>query len=246
MNINSILNSDSISELLDAIDNFCRNAVAESDNDICMSLKEEVSASDKDILGILGAYLCACEDGDEVIEALYEFSGNCSGFAVCDNEETKQITKNEFEGILDECEDKCMLLTCIEEEHKLRTAEIEAYNPFENFGVRFKNENICVLLPRIDISTDVKKYISDTIGEILYGVIEKRIKPETIRAEMNRYIPGARNDNRNTKDLFKKYLYDVVVHKDRKPGIYLEFDDHMRQLFSVEFYKRLIVQYLRE
>ena len=157
MNINSILNSDSISELLDAIDNFCRNAVAESGNDICMSLKEEVSASDKDILGILGAYLCACEDGDEVIEALYEFSGNCSGFAVCDNEETKQITKNEFEGILDECEDKCMLLTCIEEEHKLRTAEIEAYNSFENFGVRFKNENICVLLPRIDISTDVKK-----------------------------------------------------------------------------------------
>lgn len=33
MNINSILNSDSISELLDAIDNFCRNAVTENDND---------------------------------------------------------------------------------------------------------------------------------------------------------------------------------------------------------------------
>ena len=81
MNINNILKADNISELLDAIDNFCRNAVTASDNDICMSLKEEVSASDKDILGILGAYLCACEDGDEVIEALYEFSGNCSGFA---------------------------------------------------------------------------------------------------------------------------------------------------------------------
>ena len=97
MNINSILNSDNISELIDAIDDFCRNAAAASDNDICMSLKEEVSVSDKDILGILGAYLCACEDGDEVIEALYEFSGNCSGFAVCDNEMTKQITKDEFD-----------------------------------------------------------------------------------------------------------------------------------------------------
>ena len=134
----------------------------------------------------------------------------------------------------------------IEEEHKLRTAEVEAYNTCKNFGVRFKNENICVLLPRVDTNANKKKYISDTIGEILYGVIEKRIKPETIRAEMNRYIPGARNDSRNTKELFKKYLYDVVVHKDRKPGIYLEFDDHMRQLFSIEFYKRLIVQYLRE
>lgn len=180
MSIKNILKSDTISELLDAIDDFCRNAVAESDNDICMSLKEKVLASDKDILGILGAYLCACEDSDEVIEALYEFSGNCSGFAVCDNEETKQITKAEFEEVLDDCEDKCMLMSCIEEEHKLMTAEIEAYNTCENFGVRFKNENICVLLPRIDINADVKKYISDTIGEILYGVIEKRIKPETI------------------------------------------------------------------
>lgn len=246
MNIYSILNSDSISELLDAIDNFCRNAVTENDNDICMSLKEEVSASDKDILGILGAYLCACEDGGEVIEALYEFSGNCSDFAVCDNEETKQITKGEFEGILDDCEDKCMLMTCIEEKHKLRAAEIEAYNPFANFGVKFRSENICVLLPRVDINTDSTKYISDTIGEILYRVIEKRIKPEIIRTEMNRYILGARNDSSTTKDLFKKYLYDVVVHKNRKPGIYPEFDEHMRQLFSIEFYKRLIVQYLRE
>lgn len=246
MSIENILKSDTISELLDAIDDFCRNAVAESDNDICMSLKEEVSASDKDILGILGAYLCACEDGDEIIEALHEFSGNCSGFAVCDSEMTKQITKAEFEEVLDDCEEKCMLTTCIEEEHKLRTAEIEAYNTCENFGVRFKNENICLLLPRVDISSDKKKYISDTIGEILYGVIEKRIKPETIRTEMNRYVPGARNDSRTTKELFKKYLYDVVVHKDRKPGIYLEFDDHMRQLFSIEFYKRLIVQYIRE
>ncbi len=81
MDIKNILKSDTISELLDAIDDFCRNAVAESDNDICMSLEEEVSASDKDILGILGAYLCACEDGDEIIEAQHEFSGNCSGFA---------------------------------------------------------------------------------------------------------------------------------------------------------------------
>lgn len=246
MNINNILKADNISELLDVIDNFCRNAVTASDNDICMSLKEEVSASDKDILGILGAYLCACEDGDEVIEALYEFSGNCSGFAVCDNEMTKQITKDEFEGILDDCEDKCTLMTCIEEEHELKVAEIEAYNPFANFGVRFKNENICVLLPRVDINTDSTKYISDTIGDILYRVIEKRIKPEIIRTEMNRYIPGARDDNSTTKELFKKYLYDVVVHKNRKPGIYPEFDEHMRQLFSIEFYKRLIMQYLRE
>ena len=70
--------------------------------------------------------------------------------------------------------------------------------------MRFKNENIGVLLSRVDINTDSTKYISDTIGEILYRVIEKRIKPEIIRTEMNRYIPGARDNNSTTKELFKK------------------------------------------
>ncbi len=32
MNINNILKADNISELLDDIDNFCRNAIAASDN----------------------------------------------------------------------------------------------------------------------------------------------------------------------------------------------------------------------
>lgn len=81
---------------------------------------------------------------------------------------------------------------------------------------------------------------------MLYKVIETKIPPETIRREMNRYIPAARDNKKSTKELFRKYFYDVVVHKDRKPGIYPEFDDHMRQLFSIEFFKRLIVQYLLE
>ena len=77
-------------------------------------------------------------------------------------------------------------------------------------------------------------------------IVETKIKPEEIRREMNRYIPETRNSEETTKKLFKQYFYDVVIHKDRKPGIYLEFDDHMRQLFSIEFFKRLIVRYQRE
>ena len=84
------------------------------------------------------------------------------------------------------------------------------------------------------------------IGGILYKIVETKIKPEEIRHEMNRYIPATRNSEESTKRLFKKYFYDVVIHKDRKPGIYLEFDDYMHQIFSIEFFKRLIVRYLRE
>ena len=139
-----------------------------------------------------------------------------------------------------------MLETCIESKYEIKAAEISAYSECREHDVRFKGNSICVLLPRIDINTDTKKYISDMIGGILYKIVETKIKPEEIRHEMNRYIPATRNSEESTKNLFKKCFYDVVVHKDRKPGIYFEFDDHMRQLFSIEFFKRLIVQYLRE
>ena len=84
---------------------------------------------------------------------------------------TRQITKAEFEVILDECEDEYMLETCIENKYEIKTAEISAYSECRERDVRFKENNICVLLPRIDINTDTKKYMSDTIGGILYKIV---------------------------------------------------------------------------
>ncbi len=81
---------------------------------------------------------------------------------------------------------------------------------------------------------------------IFYKIVETKIKPEEIRHEMNRYISATCNSEKFTKNYLNNTFYDVVIHKGRKPGIYLEFDDHMRRLFSIEFFKRLIVQYLRE
>lgn len=64
---------------------------------------------------------------------------------------------------MDECEDECMLETCIENKYEIKTAEISAYSECREHDVRFKENNICVLLSRIYINTDTKKYISDMI-----------------------------------------------------------------------------------
>lgn len=69
-------------------------------------------------------YLCVCEDGDEIVEAIQEFMDNCRGLIEADEEVTQQTTKAEFEAVLDECEDKCAVRTCIEKEYKLNVAEI--------------------------------------------------------------------------------------------------------------------------
>ena len=73
MSINKIMEANSIGELLSAIDDFCLDTTVCDNDSECLGLKEEVLASGKDVLSILASYLCVCEDGDEVINALYEF-----------------------------------------------------------------------------------------------------------------------------------------------------------------------------
>ena len=247
MNTDKIINAQNLRELLDAIDEFCRKSLLRDDDSKCFELKERVENSiNNDYLMLLSSYFVVCEDGDEIIDALYEFAGNCKGFVEADEEMTQQVTKDEFEAILDECEDKCALKTCIEDNHVLKAAETECYNQYREFGLRFKENNINIILPRIDINTDIKKYISEELGLILYGVLKTKLDDDYIRKEMARYIPEARQSEKTTRELFKENFYAVVLYKDRKPGIYLEFDDHMRRVIVMEFFKRIIRYYLLE
>ena len=91
-----------------------------------------------------------------------------------------------------------------------------------------------------------KKFIGEELGVILYKVLEKKFTPDYIRHEMNRYISESRNREEPTKELFKEYFYQVVLYKERKPGIYLEIDDHMRRIFVLEFFKRIIREYIEK
>ena len=194
MNINSVLKSKTLAELLDAIDDFCRNSFIRENDDEIMNLKEQVDEiNDNDYIVMLSAYMCAAEDGDEVIEALYEFVSNCKGFVEPDEDLTQQVTKEEFDEVLNECEDKCAIISCIEENHTINVAEVPMYNRYREFGLRFKNNAINLFLPKIDINTDTKKFIGEELGIILYKVLSEKFTPDYIRHEMNRYIGESRN-----------------------------------------------------
>ena len=75
-------------------------------------------------------------------------------------------------------------------------------------------------------------------------LLSEKFTPEYLRHEMNRYNGESRNREEPTKELFKEYFYQVILYKERKPGIYLEIDDHMRRIFVLEFFKRIIREYL--
>ena len=246
MSIDRIIESKTLFELLNALNDFCTDSFMRDDDSECMQLKEMVGNTNNEYLVLLSSYLCVCEDGDEVIEALYEFIANCEGFAEADKEMTQQVTKEEFETVLDECEDKCGLRTCIEAEHTLNLAEVNAVNHYEELNLKIRNNYVNLFLPRIDINTDKRQFISEQLGLMLYDVIKTKIPPEEIRHEISRYIPEIRTADKTARQLFKEYFYNVVLYKERKPGIYTEFDEHMKHVIILEFFKRIIVRYLRE
>ena len=246
MTINNILNARSLSELLDAADEFCKNAILRDNDDDCMELKAKLEdATGNDYLTILSSYMVVAEDGDEVVEALYEFVSNCRMFAETDEEETEQIGKEEFEAVLDECESKCEVLSCIESEGILNVVELPMISRSVELCVREKNDVINIFLPRINAFEDKEKYIANIIGTTLYRVISNKFDADYIKHEINRYIPTSRIIDKSAKEMFVDYFYDVLKYKDRKPGIYTQFDKHMERVLILEFYKRIIKEYFK-
>ena len=246
MSIERIIESKTLFELLDALNDFCIDSFSRDDDSECMALKEAVGNTNNEYLVLLSSYLCVCEDGDEVIEALYEFISNCEGFAEADKEMTQQITKEEFETILDECEDKCGIKECIESEHALNIAEVDAVNRYDELNFRIRNNYVNLFLPRIDINTDKRQFISEQLGLMLYDVVKTKIPPEEIKHEISKYILEARTSDKTARQLFKEYFYNVVQYQERKPGIYTEFDEHMKRVIILEFFRNIIIKYLRE
>lgn len=246
--IEGIVNANGLSELLTEIDAFCEESYMREDDIECMELKEQIAnKTDSDIHMILASYLSVCEDGDEIIDSLYEFASNCKGFVEADEDTTQQVTKDEFETILSECEDKCGIKSYMEEEnYNLKIAEVPMVQQHREFAMKFKGDEILLYLPKIDINADIKQYIAEEIGGMIYEMAARKLNPDIIIRELNRYIPETRNSSESVKQLFRKYFYSVVQYKERAPGIYPKFDEHMKQVLDMEFFRRILKEILVE
>lgn len=242
--IEKIISAKGLSELLNEIDSFCVNSYMRDDDAECMELVKSIKGiENSDIHILLGSYLSLCEDGDEVIDALYEFVSNCQGYIEADEEMTQQVTKEEFETILSECEEKVGVVSCIEKEHRYKIIEIPMLDLYRN-PFYINDKEIVIALPRIHKSIDKKDYISESLGELVYDILKDLFTPDILRSELFKYIPRTRAIGGGVKYHFEQCFKSVVNHKERKPGIYPEFDEHMQQVLDMEFYKRIIQRYL--
>ena len=243
--ISKIMESRSIAELACAVEEFHDKNLIRTDDIECLELQQAVSESDKDIFCMLYSYIWACEEGYESVEALREFYINCYAFDEAEEETTTQITKEEFEAVLQECEEKCDAQSCIARKHTIKIVEINGICDSTYNIVKFRAGYVNIFLPRIDKSEDKMKCISNIIGDALLEVIKKKIKIQTIKKLMNKIIPETRKSKKETEVLFVDYFYEVIKYKERKPGIYTKFDAHMKRVIILEFYKQIIKCYIR-
>lgn len=157
---------------------------------------------------------------------------------------TEQIAKEEFEGVLDHCEEVCAVKTCIETEHIINVAEIPMLCLHNKFAKNEKNNAFNIFLPIINNLDEKQKYISDMIADMFFDSIKGVLGEEYVLKEMKRYIPQSRNSDKSAKELFRDYFCYVVKYKERKPGIYTEFDEHMKGVIITAFYTRMSQEYL--
>lgn len=188
--------------------------------------------------------MAAADNGDEVVDAMCEFAANCRTFEEPKNSTAEQVTKEEFEAVLDECETKCVAVSCIETEYRINIAEIPIQQKkIENTLVK-KNITFNVLLPKLCVHDNKETYISNLIGAMLYEVISAKFSPQYILQEIHRYIPESRKYNKSVKELLCMYFRRVLRCKSRKPGIYTHFDEHMQNVIVMGFYNRVIQVYI--
>ncbi len=245
--IEKIISSDNLTELLKNINKFCEESYMRDNDEECMSLKELVeNKTDSTIHTLLAAYLSVCEDGDEVIQSLYEFVTNCSSFAEVDEETTKQITTEEFEAVLDECDEKCRLRECLEKEHKLVVTELSMTGKYMEFEVTHRKDNIAIVLPRVDVDTDIRKYISELLGMALYSVVSTKLPFRYIYETTQVYIKDKFHKG-GTNHIFRKHLYSVLEYKEREPMAAPQADDREKKcVIETGFFRRMINEYLKE
>ncbi len=245
--IEKIMSTDNLTELLKNINKFCEESYMRDDDEDCMNLKELVeNKTDSTIHTLLAAYLSVCEDGDEVIQSLYEFVTNCSSFAEVDEETTKQITTEELEAVLDECDEKCRLRECLEKEHKLVVTELSMTGKYMEFEVTRRKGNISIVLPRVDMDKDIRKYISELLGMALYSVVSTKLPFQYIYETTQIYIKDKFHKG-GTNHIFRKHLYSVLEYKEREPRTAPQADDREKNIvIETAFFRRMINEYLKE
>ncbi|OJU11543.1 MAG: hypothetical protein BGN88_06200 [Clostridiales bacterium 43-6] len=153
---------------------------------------------------LLHSYLYDATCDSEVVEAIKEFSENCSGFVEDNNIQT---TAKVIEEILEDCEVKCELISFITYDKSFFILHTNIINMNKVFDLHNITGNGITALFLYNSAANIKLYFGNALGEVLYDKLIVHLDEKFIHQELCRFAPELRGKSKkNLKRLFKAVI----------------------------------------
>lgn len=237
--IERILNAKTIPGLNRTVSNFWLEFCEREGDGILLSLLKALeNKTDSSLHRWLYSYLPPCNDGEEFMDTLIMFETDCEAFHNVKKEETIQISKKEFINIVEDCNEFCEIKPLLSEVYDLNIIETDkGVNSQENCYLII-DKTLNIFLPRVPVDTNIKKYIGEILGLLLYELEVQKSGCFRVCKNLGYNSKKIRKSNLTTQELYKICFYEMFIADDNKAEYFIpekdagEVANHLRVIVS--------------
>lgn len=210
--IERIISAKTIPGLNRAVSNFWIAFNERDSDDVCLLLQNALEVnSARRLQKWLYSYLPPCNDGEEFFDALIRFETDCEAFHNVKKEQTVQITEKEFLEIVEEVSEFCKLKTLLTKVYDLNIIEADkGVNSQENCFL-IVDRTLNIFLPRVPEDTNIRKYIGEIIGLLLYELEVNRVGCFRVCKNLRYNSKTLKKNNLSTQELYRICFYDMFL-----------------------------------
>lgn len=242
--IERILNAKTIPGLNRAVSNFWFGFnERESDDILHLLMKALKNKTDSGIHRWLYSYLPPCNDGEEFMDALILFETDCEVFYNVKKENTIQITEKEFMEIVEECSKYCELKELLSEVYNLNIIETDKGVCSQENCYLIVDKTLNIFLPRVLPETNIRKYIGEFIGLLVYELEVQRLGNFRVCKNLKYNTKKIKKSKLTTQELYKICFYDLFLFGEVAEEHFVpkkeagEVANHLRVIISNMVYR---------
>lgn len=210
--IERILNAKTIPGLKRALNDFWFTFMSRESDDVLLLLQDALEKkTDSGIHRWLYSYLPPCKDGDEFMDTLITFEVDLDAFYNVKKDITVQITEKEFMEIVEEFNEYCELKELLSEVYNLNIVETGKGVLSQENCFLIIDKALNIFLPRVPKETDVRRYIGEIIGLLIYEVEMQRVGSFRTSRNLRTLAKMIRKSRLTTQELYKICFYDIFL-----------------------------------
>ena len=224
--IERILNAKTIPGLNRTVSNFWMAFCEREGDGVLLSLLKALeNKTDSRIHRWLYSYLPPCNDGEEFMDALIKFETDCEAFHNVKKEKTIQISEKEFMDIVEECNEVCRIKQLLSEVYDLNIIEADKSVDSQENCYLIVDKTLNIFLPRVPIDTNIKKYIGEILGLLLYELEVQKSGSFRVCKNLRYNSKKIKKSNLTTQELYKICFYEMFIADDNKAEYFIPEKD---------------------